>query len=80
MADFETYASQFDLISMEDAQHDAIILFDVLQNFYGAYGYFGGDEVFLPLLDEILDRTDHARLLECLCFLASFGQPIVRGY
>ena len=38
----------------EDAMHDARLLFDVMRQVYGAYTYFGGDEVFDPIFANIL--------------------------
>jgi len=42
-------------ISANDALHDTYILFKALAGAYGAYIYFGGDEVFLPVKSEIID-------------------------
>jgi len=42
-------------IATEDAIYDVYILFELLRDIYGAYEYFGGDEVFYPLLYEIID-------------------------
>lgn len=38
----------------EDAKADVEILFQLLQESYAGYQYFGGDQVFLPLKQEIL--------------------------
>lgn len=43
-------------ISSEDAIFDAQAMFDVIRQIYGAYIYFGGDEIFLPIFDYVLDR------------------------
>ena len=43
------------LITAEEAVYDTVALFDLLRIMYGAYTYFGGDEVFLPVLEEILE-------------------------
>jgi len=49
------YAPRAHAISTEEAIEDVMILFDLLKHWYAAYNYFGGDEVFLPLRDSILD-------------------------
>ncbi|MCL2217628.1 MAG: S41 family peptidase [Defluviitaleaceae bacterium] len=43
-------------ISSADALYDAEILFEIMRQVYGAYTYFGGDEVFLPIFQEIRVR------------------------
>ena len=43
------------LLSTADAMYDAQAFFDSLRYTYGAYTYFGGDEVFLPIFNEIMD-------------------------
>ena len=43
------------LISREDAIYDTNIFFDMLRYYYAAYLYFGGDEVFLPLQEKIIE-------------------------
>ena len=37
-------------------QEDAETFFTLLRTTYGAYEYFGGDEVFLPLRDQVLEE------------------------
>ena len=37
-------------------QEDAETVFTLLRTTYGAYEYFGGDEVFLPLRDQVLEE------------------------
>ena len=45
-------------ISRDEAVYDANALFQLLRHFYGGYNYFGGDEVFLPLFEDILKAID----------------------
>ncbi|MCL2202962.1 MAG: S41 family peptidase [Defluviitaleaceae bacterium] len=40
-------------ISTEDALYDVRLFFEVMRQVYGAYTYFGGDEIFLPILAEL---------------------------
>ncbi|MBD5083744.1 MAG: hypothetical protein HDT33_01420 [Clostridiales bacterium] len=40
-------------LTREDLIADAETFFTLLQTTYGAYYYFGGDDTFLPLLDEV---------------------------
>jgi len=58
------YAPSVQHLSTEEAIEDVMILFDLLKHWYGAYNYFGGDDVFLPLRDNILDSlTDNETVL-----------------
>jgi len=43
------------VLSTEEAIQDTKTLFWLLREAYGAYEHFGGNEVFLPLLDEIVE-------------------------
>jgi len=43
-------------LSTSDVIHDIQLFFDMLREVYGAYTYFGGDEVFLPIFEEILEE------------------------
>ena len=45
-------------LSREEAAYDIKVLFELLRHIYAAYHYFGGDKVFLPMLDEILEEID----------------------
>jgi len=49
------YGERVSSITKEEAIYDANTLFDVIRHVYGGYNYFGGDEVFQPLFDEILE-------------------------
>jgi hypothetical protein len=42
-------------LSKEEAIYDAQVYFDMLRHIYGAYIYFGGDEIFQPIFDEIIE-------------------------
>ncbi|MCL2717701.1 MAG: S41 family peptidase [Lachnospiraceae bacterium] len=42
------------LLTREEAVHDAQLYFDMLRYAYAGYPYFGGDEVFLPIFNEIM--------------------------
>jgi hypothetical protein len=48
------YSPRAAFVSGEEATEDVMILFDLLKHWYGAYEYFGGDAVFLPLRDELV--------------------------
>lgn len=41
-------------ISADQAIADAELFFDLLRYVYGSYAYFGGDEVFLPIRDDVM--------------------------
>jgi len=43
-------------LSADDVIRDIQLFFDILREVYGAYTYFGGDEVFLPIFDTILEE------------------------
>jgi hypothetical protein len=42
-------------ISSEEAVSDARMLFGILREYYAPYIYFGGDDVFLPMLDILVE-------------------------
>ncbi|MCL2415283.1 MAG: hypothetical protein FWD01_00560, partial [Defluviitaleaceae bacterium] len=44
-------------ISLEEALEDLSAFFDVIQQVYGSYTYFGGDEVFIPVFDNIIEEV-----------------------
>ncbi|MCL2557697.1 MAG: hypothetical protein FWE09_04395, partial [Treponema sp.] len=46
----------FGLRAREDLAEELFFLFDLLRYGYGAYEYFGGDDVFLPRRDAALER------------------------
>ena len=43
-------------LSAKEAAEDVTLTFQLLAYGYGGYDYFGGDEVFLPIRDSILDK------------------------
>jgi len=43
------------IISANDAIYDVQIFFSVLSGMYGPYIYFGGDEIFFPIRDDIIE-------------------------
>ena len=45
-------------VSSEDAIADTEELFELMRQFYGAYIYFGGDDVFFPLLEQIIANLE----------------------
>ncbi|MCL2285131.1 MAG: S41 family peptidase [Firmicutes bacterium] len=45
-------------VSAENAIADAKDLFELIRQVYGAYTYFGGDEVFLPLLEQVITSLE----------------------
>ena len=42
-------------LTAQEAKEDAEALFQLLHDFYGGYGYFGGDEAFQPALEQVLN-------------------------
>jgi len=47
-------SSQRHTISADAAAEDAVLFLETLRQLYGLYTYFGGDEVFMPMLDNVL--------------------------
>ncbi|MCL2579225.1 MAG: S41 family peptidase [Oscillospiraceae bacterium] len=43
-------------LSREEAEDDAWVLFTLLRHIYAGYHYFGGDDIFLPLLHDLLQE------------------------
>lgn len=41
-------------LTAQEAKEDAEAFFQLLHDFYGGYGYFGGDEAFQPALEQVL--------------------------
>lgn len=50
------------LLTLEDVLDDVDTFFLLLQTTYGAYYYFGGDEVFLPIRDAVKEELAAIRL------------------
>jgi len=46
-----------EMITREEAEYDAKAFFELIRHVYGAYDYFGGDGVFLPLLEDVLQAV-----------------------
>ncbi len=42
-------------LTAQEAREDAQAFFQLLHDFYGGYGYFGGDEAFQPALEQVLN-------------------------
>ena len=53
-----TRRDMVDYLSLEQAREDLDIFFTLLRTTYGAYEYFGGDEVFEELKDEAIQRLE----------------------
>jgi len=51
-------------VSSEEAVYDAQILFDIIRQVYGAYIYFGGDDVFLPIFDNVTETLKSVEFWE----------------
>lgn len=51
-------------LSAEKAAEDVTLTFQLLAYGYGGYDYFGGDEVFLPIRDAILDKLSTMDTIE----------------
>jgi len=62
------YAPRAQAISTEEAIEDVMILFDLLKHWYAAYNYFGGDEVFLPVRDSVLDSISEMERVVTVMF------------
>lgn len=43
------------MLTAQEVKEDAEAFFQLLHDFYGGYGYFGGDEAFRPALEQVLD-------------------------
>lgn len=41
-------------LTAQEAKEDAEAFFQLIHDFYGGYGYFGGDEAFQPALEQVL--------------------------
>ena len=54
LSDFNLNPTTSEIFPTQDFIYDVQLYFDILREVYGAYTFFGGDEIFLPILDEIL--------------------------
>ena len=54
-------------ITLSDAIADTNSLFNALAGFYALYIYYGGDDVFLPIRDNIIEiiNTQNGKVLVC---------------
>jgi len=43
-------------ITFDEAVYEVNLFFEILRQFYGAYIFFGGDDVFFPVRDGIIER------------------------
>jgi len=71
-------------ITSEEAIEDTEILFDVLRYVYGAYQYFGGDDVFEPVrksvVEDILQGGNNFTGAELCRILYRHLSPIIEDY
>ncbi|MCL2558521.1 MAG: S41 family peptidase, partial [Treponema sp.] len=64
----------------EDLAEEVLFLFDLLRYGYGAYEYFGGDEVFIPRRDAALERLGAlAERVSVGRYLREILEPAFRG-
>ena len=64
----------------EDLAEEVLFLFDLLRYGYGAYEYFGGDDVFLPRRDAALERLGAlAERVSVGRYLREILEPAFRG-
>ncbi|MCL2558383.1 MAG: S41 family peptidase [Treponema sp.] len=64
-------------ISREEASEDLRFLFDLMKYAYAGYQYFGGDDVFLPIRDSMLERL--AEMESPLAGLSFLNDILVPG-
>ena len=50
-------------LTAQEAKEDAEALFQLLHDFYGGYGYFGGDEAFQPVLEQVLNDLSGEKIV-----------------
>ena len=68
------------LLSHEQLKEDILFLFDLLRHGYGGYYYFGGDNVFLPIRNEMLQQLiGMDNPLQVSSFLNNIILPSFRG-
>ncbi len=62
--ELKTERDSVESLSAEQAAEDVSLTFQLLAYGYGGYDYFGGDEVFLPIRDAILDKLSSMEAIE----------------
>jgi len=71
-------------ITSDEAIADTETFFEVLRYVYGAYLYFGGDEVFDPIKEQIIEEIhqggDRHTRMEFFLILHSHLSPIIRDH
>jgi len=68
------------LLTHEQAREEIMFLFDLLRHGYDGYLYFGGDQVFLPIRDAMLESlAAMAEPLPVFSFLYGLLVPALRG-
>jgi len=68
-------------ITAEEAAGDAMLLFYVMRQLYGPYIYFGGDDVFVPIFDTIVDEImafGEMATLDLHLILVNNLDPVIR--
>ena len=50
-------------LTAQEAKEDAEALFQLLYDFYGGYGYFGGEEAFQPALEQVLNDLSDEKMV-----------------
>jgi len=70
------------IVAADEAIKDTETLFEVLRYVYGAYLYFGGDEIFEPIREQIIEEirqgNDQYIGMEFLQILYSHLSPVIR--
>ncbi|MCL2609080.1 MAG: S41 family peptidase [Treponema sp.] len=66
-----------DSIPREDAAKDINLLFDLMKYGYAGYRYFGGDEVFIPIRNSMLERL--AKMPDTITGMALLRDILVPG-
>ena len=66
-------------IYREELVRDIYFLFDLLRYGYAGYQYFGGDNVFLPLRDSILERLEGINSMRILSYLSNLLVPSLQN-
>ena len=62
--ELKTERESVESLSSEQAAKDVTLTFQLLSYGYSGYDYFGGDEAFLPIRDEILDKLSSMETIE----------------